>query len=344
VLQDGLLFRANRIVCSRCDKYYKFESPNYPPLATAFNFDIKVDWQLTRRPPNPSDSRELLVEEQVSRKVATIHLVPDANSSILDAVYNTPGLVEGIIIEGFGKGNLPGNSQLKELVPKCAQQGLLTFLISQCHRGNVGDSYSTSGSHLGAVMCGDLTMPATFVKASLILARSRDRSEVSEMIKANWRGEITEEPLLQRHKTGQVMRYWGTKLKRYFDDEEDVRTVVHEVVQSVLFSAARFNEVVSIGELLAARPNLKYARTKDCLNLLHAAVFNFESSTFNFLLAQFTPDELLTLANARDIFGYSPVLYALSLREIEALRILSPLAREVQFEDMPVKMRSELCR
>ena len=327
---------------SRCEQSIKFESPNFPPLATAVNFDIKVDWQLVRRSPSAVGSRELLVEEQVCRKVATLHLVPDANNAVLEATFNAPGLVEGVIVEGFGKGNLPGNSRLKELVPRSAEEGLLTFLVSQCHRGDVGDAYSTSGSHMGAIMCGDLTLPAAFVKASLVLARSRERGAVSEQMKASWRGEVSEEPLLQRHRSGQVMRFWGAKLKRSFEDEEEVRTVVREVVQSVLFSAARFNELVSADELLAARPNLKFARTRDGLNLLHAAVSNFEPLSFQFLLAQFSLDELRALAREPDVFGYTPVLLALSLREDEALRLLSPLTSEVRCEDLPTKLRAEL--
>ena len=43
----------------------------------------------------------------------TLHLVPDANNAVLEATFNAPGLVEGVIVEGFGK----GNSLLEELVP-----------------------------------------------------------------------------------------------------------------------------------------------------------------------------------------------------------------------------------
>jgi hypothetical protein len=342
------LFRANRVTRNRCESYYKFNSPNYPPLATAFNFDIKIDWQLTRKPPSFLDSRELLVEEVgsahqlVNRKVTTIHLVPDANSLVFEVTYNSPELFEGVIIEAFGQGNLPGNSVLKDMIPKRTKEGMLTFIISQCHRGNVGDSYSTSGSYIGAILCGDMTLPATFVKVSLILARSRDCSEVSEMVKANWRGEITEEPLLQRHKTGQVMRYWGKKLKRYFQAEEDVRTVVREVIQSVLFSSVKFNDVVSADELLLARPNLKYSRTKENLNLLHAAMFHFSLETFEYLKKQYSLDELTTLVNTPDTYGYTPILYALCLREKEPLVVLAPLAKEVRFEDLPLKLRANL--
>lgn len=60
-------------------------------------------------------------------------------------------------------------SKLRDWISKGEKQDILTFVITQCHRGSVFSFEKNSAKLLGAINCGDMVPPAVFAKVSQIL-------------------------------------------------------------------------------------------------------------------------------------------------------------------------------
>lgn len=119
--------RANRTVRGKCQGSELFKSPNYPALGCTSNQDARIFWENVRESLDANaKSKELKLIERFSNNVIILTLHPSMNDFMLDLIYGEEEngtLYEAIIIEAFGKGNLPSTSRLKNLIEKKTKQG-----------------------------------------------------------------------------------------------------------------------------------------------------------------------------------------------------------------------------
>ncbi len=119
--------RANRTVKGKCQGTELFKSPNYPSLGCTSNQDARIFWENVRDYMDANKrSRELELIENFSNNVIILTLHPSMNDFMLDLIYGedeSGSMYEAVIIEAFGKGNLPSTSRLKELIEKKTKDG-----------------------------------------------------------------------------------------------------------------------------------------------------------------------------------------------------------------------------
>ena len=76
------------------------------------------------------------VHEKMCENVGLLRLFPGIKSEIVKAFLAPP--MEGIVIESFGAGNLPGNrpDMLAE-IRAASRRGVLIINITQCYKGMI---------------------------------------------------------------------------------------------------------------------------------------------------------------------------------------------------------------
>jgi len=61
----------------------------------------------------------------------TIKLMPGMDLDIFD--YLIQSKVEGLILEGYGDGNVPTDKNFQDKIKMCIDAGIVVVLKSQCH-------------------------------------------------------------------------------------------------------------------------------------------------------------------------------------------------------------------
>tara|TARA_Y100000310_G_scaffold345746_1_gene469170 strand:- start:12350 stop:13357 length:1008 start_codon:yes stop_codon:yes gene_type:complete len=139
-------------------------------------------------------SQKLKVKPYFEEGILQIRLHPGFNSEImLDAVKNKK--CKGIILQGFGSGNVPTthNSILPLIEYAIKKRKIPVLLSTQCIFGKVKAPLYGAGYYahqLGAILTQDLTYEAALVKLSWCLAQTKDIGKIRDMIKFNYVGEI----------------------------------------------------------------------------------------------------------------------------------------------------------
>jgi len=184
---NDVLLRGNRSVKVHADSYRGFESPNFPPLATA-GVSVTFAPELMR----PPGSGPLRRTGGVSDAVAALRLYPGLDPSLLRAVLARPGL-RGLVLEAFGAGNGPTEPWFLDPLRRAADEGVVIVLISQCRAGGVtGGLYATGSALLdvGAIPGGDMTFEAALTKL-MVLVDGRPPDEVRRLMQQDLAGELT---------------------------------------------------------------------------------------------------------------------------------------------------------
>jgi len=114
---------------------------------------------------------------------------PSVISRIADMGYH------GIVIEGFGSGNIPTQENaLTGPIKQAISAGCSVLMSTQCAFGQADLSLYEVGKaalDVGALSAHDMTSEAAVVKLMWILGHTRDRDTVKEMILTNYVGEVT---------------------------------------------------------------------------------------------------------------------------------------------------------
>jgi L-asparaginase len=122
---DNKLIRGNRAVKVSASAFHAFESPNYPPLGSV-GIEINLDKPMLLAPP-PADKsldhklnllklqRSLAGLEGVDKNfsVISIMLYPGIVASTIKSILEgTKPPVKGVILQAFGAGNAPANTEM----------------------------------------------------------------------------------------------------------------------------------------------------------------------------------------------------------------------------------------
>jgi L-asparaginase len=190
VFFDDLLLRGNRTVKVHADSYRGFDSPNFPPLATA-GVTIDIDTALVR-PPGTGPIRR---SGGVSDAVTALRLHPGLNERAMAAILDRPGL-RGVVLEAYGAGNGPTEGWFLAPVRAAVDQGVTVVVTTQCHSGSVSGGLYATGSALqaaGAIPGGDMTFEAALTKLMVLADRSAP-DDLRRSMQEDMAGELTPTP------------------------------------------------------------------------------------------------------------------------------------------------------
>src|SRR3989338_605274 len=161
-----------------------FHSPNFPVLGE-LGRPIKLeDWRLKRR------DRKLKYEPRFDSNISVLKLFPGFDPAIIDKVLARKA--HGIILEGFGPGNVPSNIIMQ--IEKCSKRGIPLVLANQMEKGITNlTSYAVGfeAFEAGAISSKDMTTEACVAKLMLVLAQTRKLGEVKKLMESDLVGEMS---------------------------------------------------------------------------------------------------------------------------------------------------------
>jgi len=183
---------ANKIIRgNRAKKYHEsfvavFHSPNYPDLGELGRPTILHEWRKRRR------KRVLKFQPNFNPNISVLKLFPGFDPAILDKVIERKP--NGIIIEGFGPGNIPFlENTIIPQIAKANKAGISVIISNQMEKGITNlNSYEGGykAKNAGAISSGNMTTEATITKLMWVLAKTKKVSEIKEIFAKNLSGEV----------------------------------------------------------------------------------------------------------------------------------------------------------
>jgi L-asparaginase len=120
-------------------------------------------------------------------------MVPGVDAQVVQAVLDQG--VRGLVIEGFGTGNLPqGEQSVIPLIAEAVRREVPVVVVSQCWRGFVDLGRYEGGAaarKAGAISGGDMTVEAALAKLMIALGRCSTRAQVATFFETNLVDEVT---------------------------------------------------------------------------------------------------------------------------------------------------------
>jgi L-asparaginase len=183
------LLRGNRAVKVDADSLDAFESPNFPPLGTV-GIEIKINWDLIL--PPPKTRKTIKITALSESRVAGLRLFPGISVDIVKNFLQPP--IRGLILETYGIGNAPEDSELLAALKAASDRGVIIVNCTQCLRGTVNmDDYATGSSlaKAGVINGFDLTPEAALAKLSFLLSQKLSVAKMKKMMQTDLKGELT---------------------------------------------------------------------------------------------------------------------------------------------------------
>lgn len=180
------LYRGNRSTKISANRFEAFMSPNYPVLVEAgvyldYNFDAILK----------NGNKNLEVHTDFSEDVAVIKLFPGIKWELYKSIFDS---ARAVVLESFGSGNTPENSEFMEFLKNYIQEGGIVVNTTQCLSGGVElGKYEASNAvkNIGVVSAGDMTTEAVVTKLMYLLGKTNNKEEIIEKFQLNICGELT---------------------------------------------------------------------------------------------------------------------------------------------------------
>ena len=183
------LLRGNRSIKFDADGFDAFESPNFPALGSV-GIKIKINWDLVL-PPSETP-RPMVVRPMSESRVAVLRLFPGISADIVRNVLQPP--IKGLVLETYGIGNGPQDSDLNQALKTASQLGIVIINCTQCIKGSVNMGDYATGSALaraGVISGFDMTVEAALAKMAYLFSRNLTPEDVKTKMQIDMRGELS---------------------------------------------------------------------------------------------------------------------------------------------------------
>lgn len=165
-----------------------FDSINENPLG-----EIGLSVRISRSRANRKAGRRLLYTPSLENNVALITIYPGFSQKLLENIIETH---KGIIILGYGTGNIPSNAQdnLLNTIKKASENGKPVVIGTQCILGSTNLGLYKIGKNVleaGGIPSVDMTPEAAFVKLMWVLGQTLDLKRIYSMMLKSYAGEIS---------------------------------------------------------------------------------------------------------------------------------------------------------
>lgn len=185
----GRLLRGNRAVKASADGLIAFDSPNFPPLATA-GIDIEYNEGLLRK----NDGVPFRAVKVKGSGIGVIKVFPGIHFDLFEPIFTDS--LDAIVLETFGTGNIPDyDSAMLPALERAIHNGTIVCVCTQCAQGTVRlGAYETSSAlaKAGAVSGVNMTTEAAVTKLYYLLSQDLDNGLIRRRMEEDIRGELTQ--------------------------------------------------------------------------------------------------------------------------------------------------------
>lgn len=170
---DSVVHFAARVTKSSNEHLRAFKSHNMYPIAN-IGVNFKINESVLQNVQNKLKSSPVSINTECNSNIACLVCLPGVlpTKSYVDLLLST---VDGLVIQGFGSGNLPIlKSNWLELFERAQKKNIPIVITTQCESGSVTLEMYENGrtfSSLGAISALDMTIEAACIKMMIMLGR-----------------------------------------------------------------------------------------------------------------------------------------------------------------------------
>lgn len=181
------IVRGNRSTKKDEGSLETISSPIFPELGR-IRMDIEL-WNFSQ-PRDPQ--KKPIIKTGFEEKIMVFTAFPGLQSRFMESLLTAD--IKGVIIRGFGPGNLPiAQNSLVASIKKYSEKGIPVVIGSQTAVGLTKLSLYETGiaaQKLGVISSEDMTLESTITKLMWVLHQTKDLDKIRLLIRKNIAGEI----------------------------------------------------------------------------------------------------------------------------------------------------------